>query len=406
MKKFDYENSDVLPLSVIVPVYNVEKYLSRCLDSLLWQTKPVQEIICVDDGSTDRSGSILDSYAKQYAQITVVHKENGGVITARIAGLARVTCPYVASVDSDDFVELDTYESLMTIALREKADIVSSGFFRDYGTYRLEDRETIPAGVYRGEQLRWLLSHIIMLDRFFQVSLIASLCGKVCKTELLRQFQNTLDPRIILGEDMAVIFPAMLHSSCICVTGREYYHYCLRNDSVAGTKKGNEEERIALFRRTLKARFCEVKEKVPNIMLQYFFIATHISILRDASLVVSKQGDVLYPFGVIPKESKILLYGAGKFGNELKGYFDVHGYRIVAWADKAQNRKGVIAPEQIQNVDYDILLIGIIKANIAEEAVEDLQKLGVPPEKIRRIDAKLIREVAERELAGETKFFE
>ena len=64
MKKFDYENSDVLPLSVIVPVYNVEKYLSRCLDSLLWQTKPVQEIICVDDGSTDRSGSILDSYAK------------------------------------------------------------------------------------------------------------------------------------------------------------------------------------------------------------------------------------------------------------------------------------------------------------------------------------------------------
>lgn len=402
MENANLFSNNPLPLSVIIPVYNVEPYLARCLNSVLHQTQSVQEIICVDDGSTDRSGEILDQYAAKNSQIKVIHKKNGGLVSARIAGLAQATCPYTACVDSDDFVERDMYESLMEIALREDADLVTSGFYRDYGTYRMADKEAIPEGVYRGESLAWLLSHIIMLDRFFQVTMIASLCGKVCKTDLLRRFQNPLDPRINLGEDMAVIFPAMLHASCICVMGREFYHYCLRNDSVAGTKKDHEEERIAIFQRTLKKRFLEAREKVPNIMLQYEFIKTHISILRNASSVLLSNGDYLYPFGFVPKSSRILLYGAGKFGKELKEYLDGHGYHVVAWADKAQNRPGVIAPMEISRIDYDIIMIGIVKANVADAVVSDLKQLGVPMEKVRRLDANAIQSAAERELASET----
>lgn len=186
-----------LPLSVVAPVYNVGPYLSRCLESILGQTQLVREIICVDDGSTDRSGEILDQYAERYPQLTVLHKENGGLVSARIAGLKLVTSPYVACIDSDDFVEPDMFATLMDIALREDADIVTSGFYRDYETYRMEDPESAPAGVYRSERIEWLLSHIIFLDRFYQSSVVLSLCGKVFRTEVLRRFQNDVNPRIV-----------------------------------------------------------------------------------------------------------------------------------------------------------------------------------------------------------------
>ena len=128
--------------------------------------------------------------------------------------------------------------------------------------------------------------------------------------------------------------------------------------------------------------------------------------MQHAESALSRNGEDLYPFGRVPQDAEILLYGSGKFGRELKEYLDRHGYHIVAWVDKSPSRPGVVLRDVIPSLAYDIVLISIIKANIADEAVEDLKQLGVPPEKIRRIDAKLIREVAERELAGETKFFE
>ncbi len=389
-----------LPLSVVAPVYNVGPYLSRCLESILGQTQLVREIICVDDGSTDRSGEILDQYAERYPQLTVLHKENGGLVSARIAGLKLVTSPYVACIDSDDFVEPDMFATLMDIALREDADIVTSGFYRDYETYRMEDPESAPAGVYRSERIEWLLSHIIFLDRFYQSSVVLSLCGKVFRTEVLRRFQNDVNPRIVFGEDYVVVIPAMLHANCICVSGKLLYHYCLRNDSIVGTKRIDDAERIALYFRTLRRKFLEAEERIPNILRQYCFIWTCVMMIRDAEAVILQDGDYLYPFGLVPQWADIILYGAGKVGKEIKVYLDHHGYRVVAWADKSPNRPGVIARENIQSITYDIVLISIIKANIADEAVEDLKQLGVPQEKIRRIDAKLIREAAERELAG------
>lgn len=395
--------NQTLPLSVIIPIYNVEPYLSRCLESVLNQTIPVQEIICVDDGSTDESGEILDQYALKYPQIKAIHKKNGGLVSARIAGLEKATCPYIAAVDSDDFVELDAFEYLMEIALREDADIVTSGYYRDYGYYQMTESEMISPGCYRGEPLLWLQSHLVLLDQFYRATVFLSLCSKVYKADFLRPFQNTLDTRINWGEDLAVIFPMLLHASCVCVASRPTYHYCLRNDSIVGGQNGVDAERINIFLRTLKKRLEVKKEKISNVMLQYQFIAHYFHFFTDVESVLSEQGNYFYPFGNVPKHSRILLYGSGRFGKALKNYLDRHDYRVVAWADRMQNRLGVIAREAILSLMYDIVLVGIIKANIADDVVEDLKRLGVPSEKIRRIDARLIREATERELAGENR---
>ena len=110
-------------LSVIVPVYNVEQYLERCVDSILNQTVKELEIILVDDGSTDNSGSMCDAYAAEHANIRVHHKSNGGLTTAWKAGLELATGRYVGFVDSDDWIDADMYERMLTLAEQEDADV-------------------------------------------------------------------------------------------------------------------------------------------------------------------------------------------------------------------------------------------------------------------------------------------
>ena len=102
-----------IKVSVIVPVYNVEKYIRRCLDSIISQTYKNLEIIIVDDGSTDNSGKICDKYALEDTRIQVIHKENEGIVSARKVGILRATGEYTTIVDSDDWVESRAYEFLV-----------------------------------------------------------------------------------------------------------------------------------------------------------------------------------------------------------------------------------------------------------------------------------------------------
>ncbi|MGN0377063.1 MAG: glycosyltransferase [Suilimivivens sp.] len=114
--------SEIL-ISVIVSAYNIEKYLPRCLDSLLAQTYKALEIIVVDDGSTDNTAEICDAYAKNHKNIIALHKENGGLSTARNTGLQAVTGEYIGYVDGDDWVEPDMYEMMLKACLEKNAEI-------------------------------------------------------------------------------------------------------------------------------------------------------------------------------------------------------------------------------------------------------------------------------------------
>ena len=118
----------MLKISVIVPVYNVEEYIRTCVDSLIGQSYSNIEIILVDDGSTDASGRICDEYAQMDARVNVIHKENGGLISARKAGVQCVTGDYVTYVDSDDWIDLDAYEILAGQIENAMPDVVAYGY--------------------------------------------------------------------------------------------------------------------------------------------------------------------------------------------------------------------------------------------------------------------------------------
>ena len=115
-------------ISVIVPVYNVEEFLPQCLDSILAQTLTELEIICIDDGSPDNSGKILDDYAKKDNRIIVIHQNNGGVSLARNTGIKNATGKYIGFVDPDDWIDKDFYQNLYQAAEDYQADIVGTGF--------------------------------------------------------------------------------------------------------------------------------------------------------------------------------------------------------------------------------------------------------------------------------------
>lgn len=114
-------------ISVIVPIYKVEKYLTQCVDSILAQTHKDLEIILVDDGSPDGCGAMCDEYAKRDSRVRVIHKENGGLSDARNAGLAVCTGDYIGFVDSDDYIAPDMYETLAAFAEKEDLDVAMCG---------------------------------------------------------------------------------------------------------------------------------------------------------------------------------------------------------------------------------------------------------------------------------------
>ena len=119
-------------LSVIIPVYNLEKYIDKCLDSLLVQTYSNLEIIVVNDGSTDKSLSILNEYKKKDSRIQIIDKQNEGVSKARLDGMKRATGQYIGFVDGDDIVEEDMFELLMNNAIKYNADISHCGYSMDF----------------------------------------------------------------------------------------------------------------------------------------------------------------------------------------------------------------------------------------------------------------------------------
>ena len=119
-------------LSIIVPVYKAEKHLSRCVNSILNQTFNDLELILVDDGSPDKCPELCDQFAQQDARVRVIHKENGGVSTARNAGLAAVCGMYIAFVDSDDWLEPDMYEKMMAVADQYDCDVVMCDCVKDF----------------------------------------------------------------------------------------------------------------------------------------------------------------------------------------------------------------------------------------------------------------------------------
>lgn len=214
-------------LSIIVPIYNVKKYLRTCIESILNQRYKDFELILVDDGSKDGSSEICDEYKKMDSRVTVIHKENRGHTEARKTGLTVAEGKYVAYVDGDDWIDPDMYEMLIQKSDHEKADMVICGFVSERLSEQIYEDNHLPAGIYYDEKLIKLQNNAICTDVFFDFGLFPALWNKIIRREILVKNQYNVDSRVKMGEDAMCIFPALFDCREIVVL-KDYYPYHYR----------------------------------------------------------------------------------------------------------------------------------------------------------------------------------
>lgn len=213
-------------ISIIVPVFNVEKYLERCVNSLINQTYKNIEIILVDDGSPDLCPQMCDEYAKKDKRIKVLHKKNGGLSDARNAGLDVATGEYIAFVDSDDWVETDFIETLYKNAKSENADISIIGC-----TLVWDDGRKKPVSKDKGYYV--FDKEKAIREMLAQRKFGCMVCQKMYRKQI---FDTVRFPVGKLYEDVAVSMPTFLKAKKVVVSGNHGYNYYQRNDSIVNSK--------------------------------------------------------------------------------------------------------------------------------------------------------------------------
>lgn len=210
-----------MELSIIVPVYNVEKYLEKCITSLVEQTLDDSryEILIVNDGSPDQSQKIIDEYAKKYSNVVALMKENGGLSDARNYGLQRAKGRYVAFVDSDDYVDVRMYETMLEKAKEKDFDVVVCDFKEIYEDYQVLGTSRVKKDLLCAEEVRKAM-----------VDFYPSAWNKLYKKELFDQVQFKKGVWFEDVECLYRLFP-MIHS--VGVVNEPFYYYIQRAGSIS-----------------------------------------------------------------------------------------------------------------------------------------------------------------------------
>ena len=212
-------------ISVIVPVYKAEKYLNRCVDSILAQTFEDFEVLLIDDGSPDNSGNICDEYARKDSRVRVFHKENGGVSSARQMGIDNARGEYTIHADPDDWVESDMLESLYNKALESGADMVICDYFVNIGNKQKYIKQQ-PSS----------MEHEIVLCQLFE-NLHGSCCNKLVRRECYKKYDVKFPLFLSKLEDLYVNVSLLKNPVKVEYLGKAFYHYDQTSNANSLTRK-------------------------------------------------------------------------------------------------------------------------------------------------------------------------
>lgn len=288
-------------ISVIVPVYNVEKYLSQCLDSIIHQTYKNLEIILVDDGSTDSSGLICDNYSQKDKRIKIIHKCQGGLSAARNAGLKIATGEYISFIDSDDFIDKNMYSILINNTQKYNSDIVWFNYYNYYSK-----KHFINSSIIKNNDLYDLSSSDkikFAKNLFYQYKMDAHVWAKLYKRSI---FNNIKFPYGKLFEDIFVLLPILSNAKIISTIPDCLYFYRNRSESIVNQYfKQNIIKNIDFIESRIILAI-NYKNHFPNIPESNLFL---FDVLKTAF-------DTLYKFDNYHTQQKIITHLMSKLLKE------------------------------------------------------------------------------------------
>lgn len=288
-------------ISVIVPVYNVEKYLSQCLDSIIHQTYKNLEIILVDDGSTDSSGLICDNYSQKDKRIKIIHKCQGGLSDARNAGLKIATGEYISFIDSDDFIDKNMYSILINNTQKYNSDIVWFNYYNYYSK-----KHFINSSIIKNNDLYDLSSSDkikFAKNLFYQYKMDAHVWAKLYKRSI---FNNIKFPYGKLFEDIFVLLPILSNAKIISTIPDCLYFYRNRSESIVNQYfKQNIIKNIDFIESRIILAI-NYKNHFPNIPESNLFLFD----------VIKTAFDTLYKFDNYHTQQKIITHLMSKLLKE------------------------------------------------------------------------------------------
>lgn len=374
-------------LSVIVPVYNAENYIKKCLDSILNQTYDNVEIIIVDDGSTDKSGSICDEYKHTDPLLRVLHTRNRGSVCARVTGLAEARGEFVAFVDSDDWLDADHYEKYMHI-VRDHSDadidMICGGSIREYGTHSAKNTGMLSIGLYNAQELVAKWKKLIETNEFYCKALLTTVWAHVYRTEIIKKALHGINEKLCNGEDTFIVLSAIGYSRKIYVSDFCDYHYLIRSDSLCRPVERDCFSDIMLLEAELIKRFWgELKHAGIDAFILRHIMYYYLANLSPYELFGQNDNAGCYPN--IKKGQNIIIYGKGRLGTFLGKHFNKTKFcNVIGYVDKSDYEK-IAAYE-----NYDWIVVAIIDGSAVKSTIELLIDLNVARQKICHIEKEVL----------------
>ena len=380
-------------ISVLVPIYKIDQYLGICIESLLNQTYKNLEIILVDDGSLDRCPEICDLYARKDSRIKVIHKANGGLVSARKAGILVATGEYIGYVDGDDWVGPGYYHALYASISESGADIAIAGFSRDLFASTKNILNAIQSGVYEGDALDNIKKQMISYGDFYCHGLTTYLWNKLFRREAIQQYQLDMDERITIGEDAATTYNAIMGAKKIVVTDNCAYHYRQREDSMLKTTLNYAEEyRKVKYLHDYMMKSLSVWPENYNLQKQTRELIVSTYIIRSGGTLGKKHPEFSnFPFSTDLTGKRIIVYGAGTFGQQfVKRLKNENKCQLVAWIDEDywEYRRCCMDVDPIESIcknGYDNVVIANLTPSVFEKMKQNLYDYGVEQKKILTI---------------------
>lgn len=293
-------------ISVIVPVYNVEKYLRKCIKSIINQTLKEFEMILIDDGSTDSCGNICDEFAIKDERICVIHKENGGLMSAWMKGLEKANTDNIVFVDSDDWIGPRMFEVLLREKNKYQADMIICNMRRVEKGKECRENFIIETGYYNEEKLKNKLYPVMLNAGDFQLrGCPVSRWGKLIKKELLQNNLKYCDTWISFAEDLNIIFPTLLDcKSLVVVDDKEAdYYYRLNPSSILHSYNKTMYQQAQIVYKKL---FQVLEEKEKGIFEQQLmadYLAAIVQCFKNELMAPKKFSDVKYNIGFLCKDA-------------------------------------------------------------------------------------------------------
>lgn len=284
-------------VSVVIPVYRVEKYVDRCIRSVVNQSYRELEIILVDDGSPDNCPKICDNWAETDCRIKVIHKKNAGLGMARNTGLDCATGKYIYFVDSDDYIALDTIQKCYDLAQRENADIVTFGVCNVSVDGNVENISVprLDKYVYEGSEVREVFLPRLIAPEAENGAWLSA-CGSLCRLDVIRTASwHFVSERELISEDVFSFLSLYNSVKKVAVLPEALYYYCVNEESLTHTYRPDRYTKVKYFYDSAKT-LCvklgysdKVKKSLTQPYISYTTAALKMIMQSDLSKEAKKK---------------------------------------------------------------------------------------------------------------------